>query len=112
MEEKKIVDRLISTGPQSAAERERLREIREQVEQEFPPSSSSRLKPAIEGVGAQIRAARESRGMSWYAVAEKANLPDASIVRDLECGREVTFSTIEAVAAALGLKIELVKQAH
>jgi hypothetical protein len=37
-------------------------------------------------------------------------LPSANIVRDIEYGREVSLSNIEAVVAGLGLKLELVEQ--
>jgi ribosome-binding protein aMBF1 (putative translation factor) len=110
MPEKKIIERIISPGPQSDSERQRLQDIREKVMQEFPPLDQPKLQPVSEGIGAQIRLARESQGMTWYSLAEKAGISDAGVIRDIECGREVTFSAIEAVAAALGLRIELVEQ--
>ncbi len=54
---------------------------------------------------------REAQGLTWYSLAEKASISDPSIIRDIEYGREVTLSNIEAVAAALGLKLELVQHA-
>ena len=77
---------------------------------EFPPASPSRLQPAVRGIGAQIRAAREAQGITWYVLAEKAGVPSANIVRDIEFGRQVTLADIESVVAALGLKLELVEQ--
>ena len=59
-------------------------------------------------MGAQIRAARESQGLSWYAVAKLAGIPNPSTVRDLEYGRDTKLSSVEAVAQALGLKLEVV----
>jgi hypothetical protein len=79
--------------------------------QEFPPRDPPRLQPATSGIGAQIRAAREAQALTWYSLAEKAGLPSANIVRDLEYGREVTIANIEAVVAARGLKLELISQA-
>ena len=111
MQEKKITGRICSPGPQSDEERQRLQEIRERVKQEFPPRDPPQLQPVAGGIGAQIRSAREAQGLTWYSLAEKAGLPNASIVRDIEYGRDVTLSNIEAVAAALGLKLELVEQA-
>ena len=48
--------------------------------------------------------------MTWYTLAEKAGVPGANIVRDIEYGRQVTLTHIEAVVAALGMKLELVEQ--
>jgi len=96
------------SGPLSEAERQRLRDIRAQVQKEFPPRDPPRLKPSTSALAAQIRAARETRGLSWYAVAKLAGIPNPSTVRDLEYGRDTKLSSVEAVAHALGLKLELV----
>jgi ribosome-binding protein aMBF1 (putative translation factor) len=110
MSDKKISSRIQAQGPQSDEERHRLRDVREKVMEEFPPRESPRLQPAVGGIGAQIRSAREARGLTWYSLAEKAGVSNANIVRDIEYGREVTLANIEAVVAALGLKLELVEQ--
>jgi ribosome-binding protein aMBF1 (putative translation factor) len=112
MEEKKITGRIRLPGPKSDAERNDLRETREKVLEEFPPRVPPRLQLAAGGIGAQIRLAREAQGLSWYSLAEKAGVPNASTIRDIEYGREVTLANIEAVAAALGLKLELVEAAE
>ena len=105
---KKPIQRVRRIGPMSDTERQRLREIREKVQKEFPPRNPPRLIPSSCGVGAQIRAARESQGLSWYAVAKLAGIPNPSTVRDLEYGRDTKLSSVEAVAQALGLKLEVV----
>jgi len=105
---KKPIQRLRRAGPLSDDERQRLRELRGKIQNEFPPSTRPRLIPCTSGVGAQIRAARESRGLSWYAVAKLAGIPNPSTVRDLEYGRDTKLSSVEAVAKALGLKLELI----
>ena len=64
--------------------------------------------PSSSGISAQIRAAREAQGLSSYAVAKLAGVPNPSTVRDLEYGRDTKLSSLEAVADALGLKLELV----
>ncbi|MDZ4657135.1 MAG: helix-turn-helix transcriptional regulator [Bythopirellula sp.] len=110
MDEKKIIGRIRSAGPVSDEERQRLQEMRDKVMEEFPPRDPPRLQPASSGIGAQIRLAREARGLSWNSLAEKAGLSNSSIVRDIEYDREVTLANIEAVVAALGLKLELVEQ--
>jgi len=59
-----------------------------------------------------IRAVREAKGLTWYAVAKLAEIPNPNpaTVRDIEYGRDAKLSNIEAVATALGLKLELVEQ--
>jgi hypothetical protein len=105
---KKPIQRIRRSGPLGDAERQRLRDIREKVRKEFPPRDPPRLAPCKSGIGAQIRAAREARGLSWYAVAKLAGVPNPSTVRDMEYGRDTKLSSVEAVAEALGLKLELV----
>jgi hypothetical protein len=109
MEKRKITGRIQRRGPQSQEERERLRQIREKVQQEFPERSPPRLRPATEGVGAMIHAAREAQGLTWYAVAKRAGIPNPNTVRDIEYGRDTKLSSVEAVAEALGLRLELVE---
>jgi ribosome-binding protein aMBF1 (putative translation factor) len=109
MESRKIVERVRRRGPLSTEEGERLREIREKVQKEFPPRDPPRLRPQREGVAASIRAAREAQGLTWYAVAKRAGIPNPSTVRDIECGRDTKLSSVQAVAEALGLRLELVE---
>jgi len=109
MAKKQIARRIRGRGPQSQEEQQRLNAIRERVREEFPPRDPPRLKPATEGVAAQIRAAREAQGLTWYAVAKRAGIPDPSTVRDIEYGRDTKLSTLQAVANALGLRLELVE---
>jgi hypothetical protein len=92
----------------STAESERLNRIREQAMQDFPPDPD-RPRPASEGIGAKLRAARERQGLTWYAVAKAAGIPNPATVRDIEYGRDTKLSSIEAVTKALGLKLDLVK---
>jgi ribosome-binding protein aMBF1 (putative translation factor) len=108
MPKKPTIQRIRRSGPLSDAERQRLREIREKVLREFPPRDPPQLKPSMSGIAARIRAAREAQGLSWYAVAKLAGIPNPSTVRDLEYGRDTKLSSLEAVAQALGLKLELV----
>lgn len=110
MEEKKIIGRIHAPGPTSDEERQRLQEVRKKAREEFPPRDPSRLQPSQIGIGAKIRSAREAQGLTWYSLAERAGLPSANIVRDIEYGRETTLANIEAVVAALGLRLELVEQ--
>src|SRR5687768_2034279 len=94
--------------PATGDERRRFSEIRAKMEREFPPLAAPRVQPVSEGVGAQIAEARQAQGLTWYKVAKLAGIPNSNTVRDIECGRDVKLSNLEAVAAVLGLKLELV----
>ncbi|MGA2798703.1 MAG: helix-turn-helix transcriptional regulator [Thermoguttaceae bacterium] len=109
MEKKKIVKRIRRQGPGSQEERKRLQEIREKVGVEFPPRKPPRLQPARTGIAARIRTVRQERGLTWYAVAKEAGIPNPSTVRDIEYGRDTKLSSVQAVAKALGLRLELVE---
>jgi hypothetical protein len=109
MEKKKIVGRIHRQGPSSPEEHGRLREIREKVRSEHPPRNPPRLQPATTGIAAAIRTARETQGLTWYAVAKRAGVPNPNTVRDIEYGRDTKLSSVQAVAAALGLRLELVE---
>ncbi|MFH1265834.1 MAG: helix-turn-helix transcriptional regulator [Planctomycetota bacterium] len=109
MAKKQIARRIRRRGPQSQKEQQRLNAIRERVREEFPPRDPTRLQPATEGVAAQIRAAREAQGLTWYAVAKRAGIPNPSTVRDIEYGRDTKLSSLQSVAKALGLRLELVE---
>jgi len=56
-----------------------------------------------------LRRARRARRLTYEAVAKKAGLPSANTVKDVEYGRNTELSSIEAIAKALGLKLELVE---
>ena len=110
MAKNKIVRR-IRGEKKSPEEVRRLNDIRVKAKQDFPPLDPPRLKPVTEGIGAEIRAAREAQGLTWYSLAKKARVPNSTTIRDIEYGRDANLSNIQAIAAALGLKLELVKQA-
>lgn len=110
MAKNKIVRR-IRGEKKSPEEVRRLNDIRVKAKQDFPPLDPPRLKPVTEGIGAEIRAAREAQGLTWYSLAKKARVPNPTTIRDIEYGRDAKLSNIQAIAAALGLKLELVKQA-
>jgi len=42
-------------------------------------------------------------------VAKEAGIPNPSTVRDIEYGRDTKLSSVQAVAQALGLRLELVE---
>ncbi|MHB0957590.1 MAG: hypothetical protein ACYC0X_26215 [Pirellulaceae bacterium] len=94
-------------GRITAAEAERLNKIRARAQQEFP-LDPNRPRPATQGIAAKIRAARERQGLIWYAVANAAGIPNPVTVRDIAYGRDTKLSSLEAIATALGLKLDLV----
>jgi hypothetical protein len=88
-------------------ERQRLATIRAAAERDFPPKNRPRAS-APAGIPATIRAAREARGLTWYALAQQAGIPNQATIRDIEQGKDVKLSSLQAVAKALDLEIELV----
>jgi len=97
--------------PASAEERERHAAIRDKVMQEIPPAQGAGREPSPPGLPTQIRQAREARGLTWYALAKLAGIPNANTVRDIEYGRDAQVSSVQAVAEALGLRLTLVEEA-
>src|SRR5437762_6031470 len=89
------------------AERERHAKIIEGAYKDFPPKKL-RQDPAPPGLPAAIRAAREAQGLTWYALAQRAGVPNQGTIRDIELGKDVKLSNLRAVANALGLELELV----
>ncbi len=96
--------------PATAEERKRHAKIRSQVMAEFPPSQPAHRPDAPPGIPAQIRAAREAQGLTWYALAKRAGIPNPNTVRDIESGRDAKLSNVQAVAAVLGLRLELAEE--
>mgnify|MGYP002625569793 CR=1 FL=1 len=90
-------------------ERARHAKIRQAAQNDYPPQAGRGRKPAPPGIPAQIRAAREAQGLTWYALARKAGIPNQATIRDIERGSDVLLSNLQAVASALGLQLELVQ---
>jgi len=90
-------------------EEEQLRHarVRAAVMKDIPPKPGVGRKPSPPGIPAQIRQARETQGLTWYAVAKRAGIPNQATIRDIEQGKDVKLSNLQAVAAALGLELEL-----
>ena len=91
----------------TAEERRRHARIRAAAEKDFPPKAVDRPTPPL-GIPAAIHAARKAQGLTWYALAQRAGVPNQATVRDIEQGKEVRVSNLRAVAQALGLELELV----
>lgn len=91
-------------------ERARHAQIRASATQEIPPKPGTGNAAAAPGIPAKIRAAREARGLSWYALAKAAGIAKSSTIRDIELGKDAKLSDLQSVARALGLQLELVEQ--
>ena len=83
--------------------------IRDQVMKEFPPAKKKKHLPVRTGIAAELRKARKSQGLTYYAVAKQAGIPNSNTVKDVEYGRDAKLSNIEAIAKVLGMKLELVE---
>lgn len=90
-------------------ERARDARIRAAALKDFPPKADASRKPSPPGIPARIRKARELQGLTWYALAQRASIPNQATIRDIEQGKDVKLSNLQAVAAALGLELDLVE---
>jgi DNA-binding XRE family transcriptional regulator len=91
-------------------ERARHSQIRAAAMQDIPPKAGIGRKPSPPGIPARIRQAREAQGLTWYALAKAAGIPNQATIRDIEQGKDVKLSNLEAVAAVLGLRVALIEQ--
>ncbi len=91
-------------------ERARHVEIRKAATKDIPPKSTAGRKPSPPGIPTKIRRAREAQGLTWHALAKAAGIPNQATIRDIEQGKDVKFFHLQAVASALGLKLDLVEQ--
>lgn len=107
MSEKKL-QRIVR--PATAEEQKQHARIRQQGMEEFPPADKAGGEQSLSAIAAQIRQARQARGLTWYALAKLAGIPNSNTVRDIEHGRDAQLSNVQAVARALGLRLELVEE--
>jgi len=91
----------------SPREKAKHEEIRRKVQTEFPPKAKLENCPRKDTIAHRLREARESQGLTWYAVAKAACIPNSGTIRDIESGKDAKLSTVEAIAKVLGLKLEL-----
>ena len=91
-------------------ERARHARIRAAVEKDISPMAGSERKIAPPGIPSRIREAREAKGLTWYALAKAAGIPNQATIRDIEQGKDVKLSSLQSVAAILGLKLEVVEE--
>jgi len=91
-------------------ERARHARIREAATQDIPPKEGVARNPSPPGIPSTIRQAREAHGLTWYALAKRAGITNQATIRAIEQGKDVKLSDLQCVAAALGLKLELIEQ--
>jgi DNA-binding XRE family transcriptional regulator len=91
-------------------ERARHAQIRAAALQDFPPKAGTSRSSSPPDIPTQIRQAREARGLTWYALAKAAGIPNQATIRHIEQGKDVKLSSLQSVAAVLGLKLELTEQ--
>jgi DNA-binding XRE family transcriptional regulator len=94
--------------PMTKEEREQAATIREGARKDFPPKETPE-RPIPPGIPRRIHDARKERGVTRYELGKIAGVPSTA-VRAIEEGDDVPMSQFRAVAAALGLTIELVEQ--
>ena len=87
------------------AERTRHAQIREAALCDIPAKSSLSRKPSPPGIPSQVREARQARRLTWYALAKLSGIPNQATIRDIEQGKDVKVSNLQAVARSLGLQL-------
>jgi ribosome-binding protein aMBF1 (putative translation factor) len=92
----------------SAEEKATHAEVRRKVVDEFRPANQAKHHPAAEGIAGRLRIARKNRGLTYEKLAAEAGLPSANTVKDVEYGRDTDLHHVEAIARALGMRLELV----
>ncbi len=94
--------------------RQELEKIRDLAQRDYPSSQRARRRASLptSTIAAKLRRSRKAQGLTWYAVAKAAGIPNPNTVRDIEQGaRDARLSNIEAIAEALGLTLELTESA-
>lgn len=89
-------------------ERARHAQVRADVVLDNPPLKKKR-RPVRKGIGADLRRSRKAQGLTYYAVAKRAGIPNPNTVKEVEYGSDGRLSSIEAIATALGLKLAVIK---
>src|SRR5262245_13955645 len=102
---KKHLNRILTEEERACHE-----QIRKAAMTDFPLKPGTGRKTSPPGIPTIIRQAREARGLTWYALAKAAGIPNQATIRDIEQGKDVRLSKLQAVANVLGLRLDLVEQ--
>jgi hypothetical protein len=100
----KKLERLIRTRRLTPEEVARDREIRRQVEEEFPPAPSS-ARVGSDVLSEALRKAIRESGKSVYQIAKEAEVSPIVISRFLSGERDIRLATADKMAEALGLAL-------
>ena len=104
-----MVEKFSRTSRTLSAEQKREYDaIRQTAPAEFPPLAPAQGPSAKGRIALALRAAQVEQGLTLEQLARQAGFADAEIVRDIEYGSDAKLSDITAIAAALGLSVELV----
>jgi ribosome-binding protein aMBF1 (putative translation factor) len=98
------------TQPLSAEQKQKFDTVRQRAQEEFPPLTPPQGPSAQGRIAPAIRAARVKQGLTFEQLAQRAGLAGGETVRDIEYGSDAKISDVTAIAAALGLSLELVPQ--
>ena len=90
----------------SDEERIRHAQIRDAAIKDFRPKQAARRKSSPPGIPAKFRRAREARGLTWYALAKAAGIPNQATIRDIEQGKDVKLSNLVAIAEEPRSRVE------
>jgi len=83
-------------------------EVREKAKETFPPLDPARGPSEKGRIALAIRKARKAQGLTFEQLAEQAGIASAETVRDIEFGSDARMSDVAAIAAVLGLRLQLV----
>jgi DNA-binding XRE family transcriptional regulator len=92
----------------TAEEAKSERDLRQKLMEEFPPKKRV-ATPTARRIAQQVKAARTKLGLTFYAVAKQAGIPNPRTVQDIEEASDPQLSTLASIAEVLGLRIELVQ---
>jgi ribosome-binding protein aMBF1 (putative translation factor) len=83
-------------------------EVRQKAKEAFPPLDPCQGPSEKGRIALAIREARTAQGFSFEQLARQAGVASADTVRDIEYGSDAKMSDVAAIAAVLGLRLELV----
>jgi ribosome-binding protein aMBF1 (putative translation factor) len=92
----------------NAEQKQEFDAIRNAAQAEFPPLVPAQGPSAKGRIALTIRAARMAQGLTLEQLASRSGFASADTVRDIEYGSDAKMSELTAIAAALGLSVELV----
>lgn len=99
---KRKLNRVVRSGKITPDEAARDNEIREKIQSEFPPATTS---PASGALTESLRSAIEHNERSVYQIAKDAGVSQIMISRFLSGERDIRLATADKIARVLGLEL-------